>query len=263
MELSTLCDRLDDRLRTGDYADLDASANGFQVGPGPAEATDTDATPVERVAVAVDAAVATFEAAAAFDADLVVTHHGISWGGIDRVTGTHYRRIAPLIEAGMALYVSHLPLDGHQELGNAAGIADLLGVVDREPFGTIGPEYVGQRGRFRDPRPASDVVADLQAELDTGNRPVRRLDHGPDTVEDVAIVTGSGADWFDEAVEVGADLLVTGEGKGKLYHEAREAGVGVILAGHYATETFGVRALADLIDEWGLETTFVDPPTGL
>jgi putative NIF3 family GTP cyclohydrolase 1 type 2 len=79
----------------------------------------------------------------------------------------------------------------------------------------------------------------------------------------VAVVTGSGADYLEAAAEAGADLLVTGEAKGKTYHEAREAGIGVILAGHYATETFGVSRLRELVSEWGVETTFVDHPTGL
>jgi putative NIF3 family GTP cyclohydrolase 1 type 2 len=82
-------------------------------------------------------------------------------------------------------------------------------------------------------------------------------------VESVAVVTGSGTDWLDEAVAVGADVLVTGEGKGKVYHEAREAGINVLLAGHYATETFGVRALEATVAELGPETLFVDHPTGL
>jgi len=89
------------------------------------------------------------------------------------------------------------------------------------------------------------------------------LDFGPEEIEDVAIVTGSGTDWIDEAVAVGAEALVTGEGKQKAYHEAREAGLTVVLAGHYATETFGVRSVASLLEEWGLETTYVDHPTGL
>ncbi|MGM0388819.1 MAG: Nif3-like dinuclear metal center hexameric protein, partial [Natrinema limicola] len=88
-------------------------------------------------------------------------------------------------------------------------------------------------------------------------------DFGPDEISDVAIVTGSGTDWLDEAVEAGADALVTGEGKGKVYHEAKEAGIHVFLAGHYATETFGVRSLQEIVAEWGLETTYLDVPTGL
>ncbi len=79
----------------------------------------------------------------------------------------------------------------------------------------------------------------------------------------MAVVTGSGVDWLDEAVDAGADALVTGEGKGNAYHEAREAGLHVFLAGHYATETFGVRSLQDRVAEWGLETAFLDVPTGL
>ncbi|MFC6724872.1 Nif3-like dinuclear metal center hexameric protein, partial [Halobium palmae] len=92
---------------------------------------------------------------------------------------------------------------------------------------------------------------------------VQVLDFGPERIEDVAVVTGSGADWLDEAVDVGADVLVTGEGKQKVYHEAKEAGISVVLAGHYATETFGVRSLVGLAEEWGLETTYVDEPTGI
>ncbi|WP_101294518.1 Nif3-like dinuclear metal center hexameric protein [Halegenticoccus soli] len=255
MELTDICARYDDRLRTEDYADLDASANGLQIGP--------DRGEVDRVAFAVDAAVATIEAAIEADADLLVAHHGLSWGGFERVTGGTYRRIAPLIEGDLALYVSHLPLDGHQELGNAAGLADLLELTDRQPFGRLGPEHVGQRGRAGDSYSVPALATLLDRELDHGARGVQVLDFGPEEIEDVAVATGSGVDWLDEAAAAGVDALVTGEGKQQAYHEAREAGLNVFLAGHYATETFGVRALQALAEEWGLETTFVDHPTGL
>ncbi|MFB6074806.1 MAG: Nif3-like dinuclear metal center hexameric protein [Haloarculaceae archaeon] len=255
MHAGAVADRLDDRLDTDAYADLDASANGLQVGPADA--------PVEHVAFAVDAAVETIERASEAGADLLVAHHGVVWGGLERVTGTSYRRIAPLIEGDLALYAAHLPLDGHQELGNAAGLADLLGLDDRAPFGELGGAYIGQRGRFDEARPVADLRDRLAAKLDTGEGGVRVLDFGPAAVEDVAIVTGSGVDWLAEAAERGVDALITGEGKQKAYHEAREAGIHVVLAGHYATETFGVRSLQSLVAEWGLETTFVDCPTGL
>ncbi|RZV11747.1 dinuclear metal center YbgI/SA1388 family protein [Natrinema hispanicum] len=255
MQLSRVVDRLDEELRTADYADLDASANGLQVGP--------DEADIEHVAFAVDGVRETFENAIAADADLLVVHHGLSWGGIDRVTGQTYDRLAPLLEGDLALYVSHLPLDGHQELGNAAGVADVLELEDRTPFGELGPEYIGQRGTAADPYSPDELREHLEAALDTGGRPVPVLDFGPDEIEDVAIVTGSGTDWLDEAVEAGADALVTGEGKGKVYHEAKEAGIHVFLAGHYATETFGVRSLQEIVEEWGLETTYLDVPTGL
>jgi len=254
MDLSEFCDRFDERLRVEDYADVDAAANGLQVGPEEAS--------VERAAFAVDAAVETIEAAAEADADVLVTHHGVSWGGFDRVSGRKYDRIAPLIENGIALYAVHLPLDGHTELGNAAGVADHLGLTDRERFGAIGPEYVGLRGRATDSFDAERVRERL-AVLDTGGRGVQALDFGPDEIRDVAVLTGSGTDWIDEADEKGVDALVTGEGKQKAYHEAREAGISVFLAGHYATETFGVRSLQSVAAEWGVETTYVDRPTGL
>ncbi|ELY58489.1 Nif3-like dinuclear metal center hexameric protein [Natronococcus jeotgali] len=255
LELSTFADRLDERLRTDDYADLDASANGLQVGP--------DEGVVERVAFAVDGVAETFERAAAADADALVVHHGLSWGGFDQVTGRTYDRLEPLFEHDLALYVSHLPLDGHRELGNAAGVADVLDLEDRAPFGELGPEHVGQRGVASEPYAPAELADRLESELETDGRPVRLLEFGPDEIEDVAIVTGSGVDWLEEAVAVGADALVTGEGKQQVYHEAKEAGIHVALAGHYATETFGVRALQALVEGWGLETTYLEAPTGL
>lgn len=254
MKLTELCSRFDERLRTDAYADIDASANGLQVGP--------RETGIEHASFAVDGAVATIEEAAALDTDLLVVHHGLSWGGFERVTNRHYERIAPLIENNIALYVSHLPLDGHQELGNAAGLADLLGLSAREPFGMIGNEYIGQRGRLSDPLSVEELE-DTLTTLDNEDQTVQVLPFGPDAIEDVAIVTGSGVDWLDEARAVGADTLITGEGKQKAYHEAREADLNVFLAGHYATETFGVRALQDLVDGWEIETGFIGHPTGL
>jgi dinuclear metal center YbgI/SA1388 family protein len=255
MHAGDIASRLDEELDTDAYADVDASPNGLQVGPADRE--------VETVAVAVDAAVETIERASEAGADLLVTHHGIVWGSIERVTDSNYRRIAPLVEREMALYVAHLPLDGHQQLGNAAGLADLLDLDNRAPFGRMGGEWVGQRGRLVEGRALDALAEELDAALDTGDQSVQTLDFGPETVEEVAIVTGSGADWLGEAVDAGADVLITGEGKQQVYHEAREAGVNVVLAGHYATETFGVRALAERLDSWGLETTVVDCPTGL
>ncbi|GAB7008942.1 Nif3-like dinuclear metal center hexameric protein [Halorubrum trueperi] len=258
MELSEYVRRLDDRLDTAAYADVDASANGLQVGP-----EDAD---VGRVAFAVDAAAATIEAAADAGADVLVVHHGISWGGIDRVTGRAYDRIEALVENDLALYASHLPLDGHSDLGNAAGVAAEIGLVDREPFGEIGPVTIGTIGETDAPRSAATIRETLDGfdgQPDGEGVPTRVLEFGPDDIERVAVVTGSGVDWFDEAVAAGADALVTGEGKGQVYHDAREAGVTVFLAGHYATETFGVRSLASLSAEWGLETEYVSHPTGL
>ena len=254
MDRADVIARYDEQLDTAAYADVDASANGLQVG--------SETGTVERVAFAVDAAEATIEAAVDAGADLLVTHHGLVWGGLDRVTGREYDRIAPLVENDVGLYVSHLPLDGHQSLGNAAGVADRLELEGREPFGELGPVHVGQRGRASRTYTVEELRETLDG-FDNGGRPTQVLDFGPDEISEIAVLTGSGADWLSEAEAVGADALVTGEGKQQAYHEAREAGVNVFLAGHYATETFGVRSLAALASEWGLETTYLDFPTGL
>jgi dinuclear metal center YbgI/SA1388 family protein len=258
MHLSEYVARLDDELDTAAYADVDASANGLQVGP--------DDREVERVAFAVDAAAATVEAAAEAGADALVVHHGLSWGGIERVTGRTHDRIAALIEHDIALYVSHLPLDGHQELGNAAGVAEAVGLADREPFGEMGPVTIGTVGEAPAALSAAAIRETLdgfEGQPDDEAAPTRVLEFGPDAIERVAVVTGSGVDWLDEAVAAGADALITGEGKQQVYHDAREAGITVFLAGHYATETFGVRALEALSNEWGLATTYLPHPTGL
>ncbi|MFB6361848.1 MAG: Nif3-like dinuclear metal center hexameric protein [Halobacteriales archaeon] len=255
MNLGEFAERFDDRLCTEAFADVDPSANGLQVG-------DAGAT-VERATFAVDAAQATIDAAIDAQADVLCAHHGIVWDGLDRVTGRAFDSVARLVEGGLGLYVAHLPLDAHLELGNAAGVADLLAVEDREPFGKLGPETVGLRGLISDGPVPIDGLADRLADgLGGPDPPVRTLPFGPETVDEVAVITGSGADWVEAAGDAGLDALVTGEGKQSLYHGAREAGINVVLGGHYATETFGVQELRTLAEEWGLETTYVDWPTG-
>lgn len=256
MNLDTFADKYDDRLRTDDFADIDPSANGLQVAP--------DGSTVDHAAFAVDAVSETMEAAAAAGADVLVTHHGISWGGgVERITGPTYDRVATLVRHDVALYVAHLPLDAHPTLGNAAGVADVLGLDDRAGFGAVGPEDIGLSGTLSEPLDGSALRTRLDDALDTGDEPVRLLDFGPDPIRDVAVVTGAGADYVDAAAAAGADALVTGEAKGRTYHDAKERDLTVALAGHYATETFGVRSLMALAEEWGLETTYIDRPTGL
>ena len=254
MQLSEFCNRLDDRLDHEAYAAVDASSNGLQVGP-------EDAS-IERAAFAVDGVTETIEQAASRGADVLVVHHGMIWGGIDRVTGHEYGRIKACIENDVALYASHLPLDGHEELGNASGLASFLDCERVAPFGEHGGVTIGQRVRAEQEYSPAEL-RDRLSELDTGGNSVELLDLGPERISEIAIVTGSGTDWIREAVENDVDALVTGEGKQKAYHEAKEAGMNVFLAGHYATETFGVQRLRSLVSEWGIETAFLDHPTGL
>jgi dinuclear metal center YbgI/SA1388 family protein len=254
MQLSEFRDRLNERLDHDRFADVDASSNGLQIGDGTAT--------VDQAAFAVDGVVATAEAAADRGADVLVVHHGTIWGGLERVTGHEYDRIAACIDNDLALYVSHLPLDAHEKLGNAAGLAAFLDCELLAPFGEYGGVTIGHRVRATEPYTV-DSLRERLSELDTADRSIRTIEFGPDRIEEIAIVTGSGTDWIREAEAEGVDALVTGEGKQKAYHEAREAGLNVFLAGHYATETFGVRRLKRLVEGWEIETTYLDHPTGL
>lgn len=229
----------------------DKSLNGLQV-----EGADR----VSRVALATDTALATIAMAAEAGAQMMVAHHGLFWGRIEPVTGPMRARLAALLEAGLSLYVSHLPLDAHPEVGNNAVLARLLELEDLEPFGSWGDRAIGVLGRLPQTVDRSGLAARLEALL--GVRP-DVLPFGGDAIRRVAVVSGAAADLIPEAEAVGADAFITGETSHTAFHQARERGVNVVFAGHYATETLGVRALGDhMAEKFGLETVFLDAPTG-
>ncbi len=241
---------LDEFLKIHDYPDI--SLNGLQV-----EGRDE----VERIAVAVDGAQATFDDAVAAGVDMLIVHHGLFWGKPLAVRGHVKKRIKTLLDAGISLYAAHIPLDAHPEVGNNAVLARELGMVDLEPFGSWQGVKIGFKGRFPVGTRVHDV-ADKLGQL-TG---MQSLVHqgGGDLVTSGGIVSGAAAWSLVEADEEGLDLFITGEPKHEVFHEAFERRINVIYAGHYDTETFGVKALAArLADEFGLEWTFFDRPTGL
>lgn len=253
MNIGELTNRLDTELRTEAFAEIDGSPNGLQVEP--------DGSIIERVALTVDTAAATIRAAREWDADLLVAHHGLWWKGTDRLTGFTADRVRALLKNDIGLYVSHLPLDAHPTLGNAAGVADKLELSDRAPFGDYDGERIGQRGQLNKQTDLETLANILEEDLD-GTKSVRTLTFGPQPITDVAIVTGRGGDYVHEATNTDVDVLVTGEATHERYHEARELNMNLILAGHYATETTGVKAIGEQLDTWGLETTFLSHPTG-
>jgi len=241
---------LDDLLDNDDWTDADAATNGLQV---------ENSGGVDRVAFAVDAATQTVDEAARRDTDALVVHHGIFWGGADSIRGQRYERVRRLVENDMALYASHLPLDAHDEVGNNALLLDALGAEPRGSFGRLGPEDVGRVGRLGEPAALGEFVDTVEGAVD---REPTVLDFGPDTVETVAVLTGAGGGLVAEAAETGADVLVTGEPKHRAHHDAREHGLNAVFAGHYHTETFGVRALRDRVDSgFDVDVTYISEPT--
>jgi dinuclear metal center YbgI/SA1388 family protein len=244
-----LVDYLDTYLDVAGWNDK--SLNGLQV-----EGADR----VRRVALATDTALATIAMAAEAGAEMLIAHHGLFWGRVEPVTGPLRDRLGALFDAGMSLYVSHLPLDAHAEVGNNAVLARLLGLGERRPFGRWGDRSIGVLGRLPEATGRAALAARLEALL--GARP-DVLPFGPDAIRTLAVVSGAAADLVPEAALAGADAFVTGETSHTAVHQAREWRVNVVFAGHYATETLGVRALGDHLSErFGLETVFLDAPTG-
>ena len=240
---------LDGYLGVEGARDYPHALNGLQV-EGPAT--------VGRVAVAVDASEAVIAEAGRW-ADLLFVHHGLFWGGLRPLTGPLYRRVRRLIGSNTALYSCHLPLDRHPEVGNAALVARGCGARDLEPFGDYRGSPVGWMGKV-----ATTSLAGLRESLASHlGGPVRVVSGGPERVTKVGIVTGAGGSTLPEARAAGLDVLVTGEAGHHSAVDAREAGVSLLLGGHYATEVGGVRAVAGLLeDHFGLRCRFVDSPTG-
>lgn len=240
-------------LANRDYAAIDPSRNGLQV--------DNDGGDVSRVAFAVDASLETITRAAGAGAGLLFVHHGLFWGQGELVAGAHYRRVKALLDANVALYASHLPLDANAECGNNIGLARRLALGDLRRFGPWRNCLAGYAGSFDVPVTLDDVLARLFV---SAEKPSHVLPFGPREIKTVAVVSGSGSSNIADAIAEGVDLFITGEVKHEAYHAALEAGVSVIAMGHYQSETVGVRLVAErLARETGIDTVFIDVPTGL
>jgi dinuclear metal center YbgI/SA1388 family protein len=251
MRLNDLCTYLDDYLRLAEVPDYAGALNGLQV--------DRTALEVRKIAVAVDAVQATIDAAVGADADLLLVHHGLFWDGNQPVTGRRYRRLRTLLAADMAVYGAHLPLDVHPDVGNNVVLARELGISVQGRFGDYKGHPLGVWGDLEIRREA------LAARLDEvlGGR-VHVVPGGPERIRRVGVITGGAGEMLHAARAAGLDAFVTGEGAHHHYFDAEEGGVNLYLGGHYATEVWGVRALAEHLEaRFGLEWTFIDHPSGL
>lgn len=253
MRLSEFVERLSELLAIGNYAGADMSLNGLQVG-------DSDSE-IRKVAFAVDASLATIEEAVKQGADVLFVHHGLFWGRPIAITGRHYARVKTLLDNNMALFACHLPLDAHAEYGNNAQMALKLGLQDVEPFAFFRGVSVGCKGSFSEPLDADQIIARLGVRTNDTNYAINCKDR---KFRNVGIVSGEGAGDVFQAMDDNLDLLITGESRYTVVNDCLESGIGMLCLGHYETETFGVKAIKELVEkEYGLSTCFVDIPLGL
>jgi dinuclear metal center YbgI/SA1388 family protein len=241
------CDRI---LNTREVGDYDGAANGLQM---------ENSGAVTRLAAAVDASLATVKLAIVAKADLLVVHHGLFWSKSHPWTEKKYELLRLLIQHNMAVYSSHLPLDLHPRLGNNVRLAAALGLKNLKPFFASHGQTIGFQSRAR----ISRVELFQRLERATGAAP-KLLPGGKEICGRIGIVTGGAGGDLAQAAREGVDTFITGEGPHWTFALAEELGLNVLYGGHYATETFGVKALAaELSAKFQLPWEFLDHPTGL
>lgn len=250
MKLPEIVEFLDDYLGIPNIQDYPNALNGLQL--------ENDGC-VCKIGTAVDASEPVLRAAVETKVDLLIVHHGLFWGGLTRIVGSVYRKLHLAMEANLAVYSAHLPLDLHPVVGNNVLLARHVGLTDLRPF-------------FHERGVAIGVAADVRLERD---ELVRRLEQtlgrkvwvapaGPAEVHRVGVVTGGAGAEVGKAAAEGVDTFVTGEGPHHTFGLAEELGINLIYGGHYATETFGVCALGEMLSQkLGVPWTFLDHPSGL
>ena len=254
--LDDVARHLDGMLRTSEVPDYPGAMNGIQV---------EHEGPVTRCAVAVDASVQTIDAAIVGGANLLVVHHGLFWGGSQPLRGRVFQRVRRLIAHDVAVYASHLPLDLHPTIGNNALMARELGLTPNAGFAHFQSIAIGLMGDTDVECAMLVERCDALARREGGQLVSLGVTAGRRTRR-WALCTGAGAssDTLREAAVAGVDTLIVGEGPHHSAVEAMELGIAVLYTGHYATETFGVRALgAEIERAFGIPWSFVAAPTGL
>jgi len=251
---------LDAFLRIGEIPDEPGAVNGLQV---------ECRAGIGRIVAAVDASQATIEGAAAPRAastgsTLLLVHHGLFWDGNQPVTGRRYRRLRTLLDSDTALYSAHIPLDVHPEVGNNVVLSRALGLEPGGQFGAYRGILIGAWGVHPGAPPRLRLCEEVAATLGIAPSAIRLIPGGPPTVGRVGIITGGAGNQIGAAREAGLDTFITGEGAHHTYFDAMESGVNAIYAGHYATESLGVQALAArLSEQFGLPWEFHAHPTGM
>jgi dinuclear metal center YbgI/SA1388 family protein len=261
VSLADLVSYLDQYLQVSETPDEPNAVNGLQVQNGGT---------VGGIVAAVDASQATIDGViAALESGepppLLLVHHGLLWDGNVPVTGRRYRRLAALLDHDIPLYAAHIPLDVHPEVGNNAVLAERLGIAVEGRFGNYRGIPIGVWGMAPSSLSTRESMAlELDRVLHTMKGSSTLIPGGPERPARVGIITGGAGNMVRQARDAGIDTFVTGEGPHHTYFDAMEGGLNLIYAGHYATETLGVQALAShLGDRFDLEWEFHDHPTGL
>ena len=237
-------------LRTRDIGDYDGAANGLQV---------ENSGEVTKIAASVDASVATVKLAIAAKSDLLIVHHGLFWTSRQPWTGKNHELLKLLVENNLAIYSSHLPLDAHPRLGNNAQLCAALGLKKLKPFFQSHGQFIGFKSRTKISR--SELATKM--ERATGTKP-KIIPGGKTVCENIGVVTGGAGGELKIAANEGVDTFITGEGPHWTFALAEELGVNVFYGGHYATETFGVKALAaELSKKFKVPWEFLDHPSDL
>jgi len=241
---------LDQELDTGGIPDYPGAINGLQL---------QNSGEVPRIIAAVDASLPVIRKAAADGPGLLIVHHGMFWQGAQAITGPFYQKVRTAMEAGLAIYSSHLPLDFHPRWGNNIRLAQAIDLEEITPFMESKGRAMGLRGRWQGER---DSLVSIVEKAVGG--PVHLCPGVPADISRVGLVTGGAGSEIAKAAAEGIDTFITGEGPHWSYPLAEELGVNLLYAGHYATETFGVKALSAMLAErHGIPWTFINHPTGL
>ena len=249
-DLTEIVGFLERELNVSAIADYPGAMNGLQL---------ANEGRVERIIAAVDASLPVIDAAAAGGPGLLVVHHGMFWQGAQPLTGAFYRKIRAAMEAGLAVYSSHLPLDIHPLWGNNIQLAMAIGLANPEPFFEQKGTCLGVRGSWSGNR---DELTEKLREVLGGA--IHLCPAGTEKPDNVGIITGGAGGEVVKVAATGVDTFITGEGPHWSYPLAEELGINLYYGGHYATETFGVRALAQALSmKFQIPWTFLDHPSGL
>jgi len=227
----------------------DMSANGLQI---------DGKKDVKTIAFAVDACKEVFEKAK--DCDMIIVHHGLFWDKIGPIRKQLYSRIKVLMDNNISLYAAHAPLDKSETVGNNAELLKMFGLEPKNEFGFDHDVSWGYYDAFKKPIPIGEAMTIIRKL----NKDFQYFLYGKKMIRTIACVSGGASFAVAEAIEKGVDLLIIGEMKHSAFHDIKEGKINLIAAGHYATETLGVKALAEVLEKkFNVKTKFIDVPTGL